>query len=240
MNHYSLGLTDRDRVDNAFGGGFPTGSVVLIEGVDGAGKSVISQRCLYGMLTEGTSVGYLSTELTSGKFIDQMHSLNYDVVPYLLNGRLLFFRAPIETATAEPAPLLSRLVNATALWQADVVYIDSFGALFRNDSLVAAAAETDNVDRVMDQLVRRFTQVTEGETTIVLTTGPHAISEDAAASLRSVVDVLLELETNAVGQDIRRSIRVKRFAGMQRPVDDTIGFSVQQGRGLTIESRTIA
>jgi flagellar protein FlaH len=74
----------------------------------------------------------------------------------------------------------------------------------------------------------------------VLTTGPHAIPEAAAASLRRVVDVLLELETNAVGQDIRRSIRVKRFAGMQRPVDDTIGFSVQQGRGLTIESRTIA
>jgi flagellar protein FlaH len=33
---------------------------------------------------------------------------------------------------------------------------------------------------------------------------------------------------------------VRRFAGMASPVDDTIGFSVEQGRGITIESRTIA
>jgi len=43
-----------------------------------------------------------------------------------------------------------------------------------------------------------------------------------------------------VGNDIRRQVQVKRFAGMGEQVGDTIGFSVRSGTGIVIESRTVA
>ena len=66
------------------------------------------------------------------------------------------------------------------------------------------------------------------------------LTERSLRPLRSAADVFFELQSEAVGNDIRKKALVRRFAGMKSPVDDTIGFSVQQGRGLVIESRTIA
>ena len=80
---YSLGLEDRDRLNKELGGGIPPGSIVLVEGAYGAGKSVTSQRFLYGICQEGNTVTYLSTEFTTSGFIQQMHSLDYDVVDLL-------------------------------------------------------------------------------------------------------------------------------------------------------------
>jgi flagellar protein FlaH len=75
---------------------------------------------------------------------------------------------------------------------------------------------------------------------VVLTVDPGRLTERALRPLRSAADVYLELRSEAVGQEIRKKALVRRFAGMKRPVDDTVAFSVQQGRGVVIESRTIA
>ncbi|ELY65404.1 ATPase domain-containing protein [Natronococcus jeotgali] len=240
-DHYSIGLTDRDRVNNAVGDGIPTGSIVLIEGEDGAGKSALSQRFAYGMATEGTDVTYVSSELEAGEFVDQMHSLSYDVVDLLLSERLLFLHANVDTRDAGPTrQLLARLVDAERLWRADVVYVDTLSALLRHDPDYEAGGEADEEDRVIQRLVTFLRRMTRGGKSIVLTVDPGGIDADALHPLRSVADVYLDIETTAVGQEVRRSIRVRRFQNMNAPVDDTIGFSVQQGRGVSIISRTVA
>jgi len=82
---YSLGLDDHDRLNKELGGGIPPGSIVLVEGDYGAGKSAMSQRFTYGLCEEGTMVTTLSTELTVGSFLEQMHSLAYDMVDHMLD-----------------------------------------------------------------------------------------------------------------------------------------------------------
>ena len=47
-NLYSLGLDSRDRLNHELGGGFPKGSIVLVEGDYGAGKGAMSQRFSFG------------------------------------------------------------------------------------------------------------------------------------------------------------------------------------------------
>lgn len=241
MNHYSIGLADKDRVNNAFGGGFPEGSIVLLEGTDGAGKSVIAQRCAYGMVSEGTAVAYVSTELRAPEFVEQMHSLSYDVVRPLLDDRLLFLHAPVAMRGSEDdRDLLGRLFGADTMWQADVVFVDSFGAILRNDPSFDDAAADGDGDHAMERIVRSFKRAVASGRMVFLTIDPTGLDETALGPLRSIADVYLTIETSTVGQDVRRSMVVRRFAGMASPVDDTIGFSVEQGRGITIESRTIA
>ncbi len=241
VEHYSLGLTDRDRVDTAFGGGLPEGSVVLIEGEDGAGKSALCQRFSYGMAEEGTRVTYISTELESWEFVQQMHSLSYDVVDHLLGERTLFLHADVDTHDeGESRQLLARFAGAKTLWKADVIYVDTLTALLRNDPNYEATVASGDEDHVIQRLVSLLQQRTLTDRTIVLTADPTSVSDDALRPLRNVANVYFELETKSVGQEIRRNVRVRRFQNMNSPVDDSIGFSVQQGRGLSIVSRTVA
>lgn len=240
-DYYSLGLEGRDRVNTAFGGGIPDGSLVLVEGEDGAGKSAISQRLSYGMAEEGVYVTYISTELESWEFVEQMHSLSYDVVEHLLGEQLLFLHADVDTiGDGEKRKLLSRFVNATTLWRADVVFVDSLTGLLRNDPSFEAVSGTGDEDHVVQRLISFLRKVTQQDKTVILTVDPTSVTENALRPLRNVADVYFEIETNTVGQEIRRQIRVRRFQNMKTPVDDSIGFTVQQGRGMSIVSRTVA
>ncbi|WP_267641778.1 ATPase domain-containing protein [Haloarchaeobius amylolyticus] len=240
-DYYSLGLTDTDRVNHAFGGGIPAGSIVLVEGVDGAGKSVLSQRIAYGVADEDAYVGYVSTELTAGEFIRQMHSLSYDVVDHLLSGKVLFLHADVDThRNGDRRELLSRLTQPSLLWQGDVVVVDAFSAFLRNDPTFDAITGVGDEDHKMENVLTYLQGMTAKGKSVVLTVDPDAVTEKAMTPIRSVADVFLQIETETVGQAIRRTIRVRRFTNMRDPVDDSIGFNVQQGRGLTIVNRTVA
>ncbi|WP_339105746.1 ATPase domain-containing protein [Haloterrigena salinisoli] len=240
-DYHSIGLTGRDRVNNAIGGGIPEGSVVLIEGEDGAGKSALSQRFSYGMATEDASVTYISTELECWEFVQQMNSLSYDVVDLLLNEQLLFLHANVDTHDrGRNRQLLARFASAETLWKADVVYVDTLSALLRNDPNYEAVTDEGDEDHVIQRLVTFLRHVTTRGKTVVLTIDPTSVRDDALRPLRNVADVYFQIETNAVGQEIRRKILVRRFQNMRNPVDDSIGFNVQQGRGISIVSRTVA
>jgi flagellar protein FlaH len=240
-DHYSLGLDDRDRVDNAIGGGLPAGSVALIEGEDGAGKSALCQRFAYGMATESAYVAYISSELESWEFVQQMHSLSYDVVELLLEGQLLFLHADVDThQTGKKRRLLARLTDAETLWRGDVIYIDTLSALLRNDPNYEAVVDSGEEDHVIQRLVSFLRQITMQNKSVVFTVDPTSVTEDALRPLRNIADIYLQIETNTVGQEIRRNLKVKRFQNMKNPVDDTIGFNVQQGRGVSIVNRTVA
>ncbi|MFA7342528.1 MAG: ATPase domain-containing protein, partial [Candidatus Methanomethylophilaceae archaeon] len=80
----------RDEFAKKIGLGLPSSSLALIEGEEGSGRSVVSQRLTYGLLENGFSVTYISTELTLKDFINQMYSMKYHIGPYLINTRLKF------------------------------------------------------------------------------------------------------------------------------------------------------
>ena len=245
-NLLSIGLGERDRLNAELGGGIPRGSIVLIEGDYGAGKSALSQRFSYGLVEEGASTTLLSTELTVRGFIDQMHSLEYDVVKPLLSEQLLFLHADFDAGGAfsdgegERKELLTRLMKAEAMWRSDVIFLDTFDAIFRNDPTFEALVRKNEERQAALEIISFFREVISRGKVVVLTVDPSAVDDDAIGPFRSIADVFLELEMIEVGSDIRRQINVKRFAGMGEQVGDTIGFSVRSGTGIVIESRSVA
>lgn len=247
-DRYSLGLRSRDRVDQAFGGGFPAGSVVLLEGGHGVGKSVLVQRFTHGMATEGTRVSHVSTDGGAADFLAQMASLSYDAVDHLLEERVLFLSADLDThrpaADADAAvgdrQLLGRLAAAETLWRADVIVIDGLDALLRNDPRFDAVAAAGDGDHAMQSFVAFLERVVSGSKTVILTVNGEGVADRDLRPLRDAAGVYLRLDARAVGREVRRSVVVERFAEMRDPVDDTVGFAVRQGRGIVIESRTVA
>ncbi|CCQ37324.1 fla cluster protein FlaH [Natronomonas moolapensis 8.8.11] len=247
-NIRSLGLEDHDRLNKELGGGIPRGSIVLMEGDYGAGKSAISQRFAYGFCEEETTVSFLSTELTVGGFLDQMHSLSYDVVDHLLDERLLFLHANLDTGGVlsggnddeSRMDLLTRLMDAETMWTADVVIVDTFDAILRNDPTFEALIRKNEERQAALEIISFFRDMISEGKIIVLTVDPSTVDGDAIGPFRAIADVFIELEMVEVGNDVRRQVSVKRFAGMGEQVGDTIGYSVRSGTGIVIESRSVA
>ncbi|MEF8825790.1 MAG: ATPase domain-containing protein [Halapricum sp.] len=244
---FSLGLDERDRLNKELGGGIPPGSIVLIEGDYGAGKSAMSQRFTYGLCEEGHRVTMLSTELTVGSFLDQMHSLNYDMVEHMLDENVLFLHADIgdsntfsDEEDSDRKDLLKRLMDANVMWDADVIVVDTFDAILRNDPKFEALVRKNEERQAALEIISFFREIIAQGKVIVLTVDPSTLDEDAIGPFRSIADVFLELEMIEVGNDVRRQIAVKRFAGMGEQVGDSIGYSVRSGTGIVIESRSVA
>lgn len=236
MNHLSVGLEARDRVNHAIGGGFPDESLVLVEGGTGAGKSVLTSRFAYGFCEEETTVGLASTQSSAKEYLKQMYTLSYGVTDHLLDDRLRYFQVP----AGGKRPLLNRFLEPGVLWDARVIAVDGFGSLCRNDRRFSTLLGSGLEDQAMERIVAKLDKALTAGKIIILTIDPGEVTDQALRPLRSAADVYLELQSETVGQEIRKKALVRRFAGMKRPVDDTIGFSIQQGRGVVIESRTIA
>jgi flagellar protein FlaH len=246
---YSLGLDEHDRLNAELGGGIPPGSIILVEGDYGAGKSAMSQRFAYGLTQENNDVTMLSTELTVGSFLDQMHSLSYDVVDAILDENLLFLHADIgdgntfsggDEDEGDRKELLKRLMEAEVMWDADVVIIDTFDAILRNDPKFEALVRQNEERQAALEIISFFREVISSGRCIMLTVDPSTLDEEAIGPFRAIADVFMELEMVEVGNDVRRQISVKRFAGMGEQVGDSVGFSVRSGTGIVIESRSVA
>ncbi|WP_311171116.1 ATPase domain-containing protein [Halobellus ordinarius] len=247
-NQYSIGLQEHDRLEKELGGGLPVGSIVLIEGDYGAGKSVLSQRFTYGFTQEDIVTTLVSTELGVRGFLDQMHSLTYDMVKPMLDEEMLFIPAEIDASGTltgsesddERKQLLKRMMEAETMWDADVILVDTFDAILRNDPKFEALVRQNEERQAALEIISFFRDLTTKGKTIVLTVDPSTVDEEAIGPFRSIADVYLELEMVEVGNDVRRNIFVKRFAGMGEQVGDRIGFSVRSGIGIVIESRSVA
>jgi Predicted ATPases involved in biogenesis of archaeal flagella len=245
---YSLGLDDHDRLNKELGGGIPPGSIVLVEGDYGAGKSAMSQRFTYGLCEEGHDVTMLSTELTVGSFLDQMNSLSYDMVDHILDENCLFLHADIgdtnalrgDQADTDRKDLLKRLMEAEVMWGTDVIIIDTFDSILRNDPKFEALVRQNEERQAALEIIGFFRDIISRGKVIVLTVDPSTLDEEAIGPFRSIADVFLELEMVEVGNDIRRQVAVKRFAGMGEQVGDSVGYSVRSGTGIVIESRSVA
>jgi flagellar protein FlaH len=249
-NLISLGLEDRDRLNDELGGGFPRGSIVIVEGQFGAGKSAMSQRISKGVCEEGHTATYLSTELTVKGFIEQMHSLEYNMEHHLLNENILFLHGDIDTTDTLMAPdnqdnenrkeLLKRLMEAETMWDAEIIIIDTFDAILRNDPKFEELVRQGEERQAALEIISFFREVIAQGKVVVLTVDPSTVDSDALSPFRAIADVYLELEMVEVGNDTRRHIGVKRFVGMGEQVGDTVGFSVRAGIGIVIESRNVA
>lgn len=218
---FPIGLK-ADELHVKLGGGIPQGSVVYIEGPEGSGRSVLSQRLAYGFLMNEASVTFVSTEMTIKAFIDQMYSLEYKVGPFMLNNKLSYMPVyPLLGDSLARDDFLDKLVNSSALYDRDILIVDSFSSLVNR--------KLD--DKQAMSLMGFLKKITKMNKTVVLT------AETGIASLeplRLASDVYLFMNMKS-GSSITREIHVKRFLRARGQVDDTMKYRVEARSGLVIE-----
>ena len=222
---------DRDELNQKLGGGLPVGAVVLVEGSYGSGKSVISQRVTYGLLTNGYTVTYVTSELTFRAFLEQMQSLNYPVVSYVLDEKLKVFPVyPLLGKSKKRGNFLATIMSSPQLFETNVTIFDTFSSLVKYD------LNPQNVYETLEFLKR----ICLKEKTIVITIDPSDLSEDVLSAIRGTVDIYMELQTSMIGGELRRNIVVKRYNLANADIAEVIGFRVVPRIGLLTEIAEVA
>lgn len=209
-------------LDSKMGGGIPAGSLTLIEGTSGAGKSVLSQQILWGALQDGFHAALFTTENAVKSLMSQMQSIDLDILDFLLLGKCRVY--PVE---------LSRLGQgaATILFQAikheqhrDVIVIDSL------TSAIVDAKNQQDIIRFFEECKRLCA---EGKTVIV-TLHTQAIDGDLLASIRSMCDAHLVLRSEQDGQRIVKTLEVAKIRGAASVTGAIVGFDVEPGWGMRV------
>jgi len=70
---------EEDGFAQRFGQAIPDGSLVLLEGEEGTGKSIFCQRFCFSFLKNGYTCSYISTQYTVKTFLRQVTSVGYDM-----------------------------------------------------------------------------------------------------------------------------------------------------------------
>ncbi len=223
---------ERDELHRWMGGGIPRGSLVLIEGGLGAGKSVLSERLIYGFLSNDLSCSFLSTEMPLKDFIRQMLSLGYDISSHLLDGRLFFSSAylALTNATRERDPLTAILANDHVMGR-DVVLLDSFDPLVYG---VGRSPET------VLELTAHLKKLGNTGRVLIIASDPQRSDETLIEALRSVADISIQLEARQMASSIKRRMTIVRFLKPGSRFTNMIGFRVEPGIGFVIEISMVA
>jgi len=222
----------RDELARSIGGGIPRSSLTVIEGPDGAGKSVIVQRLAYGFLQNGATVSYLSTELTTQGFIEQMASLEYDVKYEMLDEKMFFISLyPYYGQGRLQENFLDILVRSKKMFEKDVIILDTLSFLLVDDHL-----SQDDAFAFM-QFLKRLNQLGK---TIILGVDPEHINQRLLTLIRSACDIIMHLEMRTFAGSTVRVINVKRFKRSGGDVLTAIPFRVEPQKGLVIEIVTFS
>lgn len=252
---------EQDELSERMGGGLPRGAIMVIEAPYGAGKSIVSQRMMYGLLANGHTVGTVSTELTTLGFIDQMKSLNYPIEQSMLKRDLVYLPVyPLLGARQTPHDLLSRLRNAKAIYDKEVVVVDTISKLFQDQLRIfqergvpPSKSTSQGGLTQIHELTPEQALMNEAEETLytmkrlaasgktfIITIEPDQTPKDVLTLFRDASDIHIGLDFSLQGNAAQRRIVVNRFSRAKGRFGDVVGYRVEPGVGLVIEIKSVS
>ncbi|MCZ7398556.1 MAG: ATPase [Candidatus Methanoperedens sp.] len=224
MAGYSF-LLDRDELNQMLGGGFPKGSLIMIDGPSGSGKSALCERFAYGLLDNKHTVTYISTQLTTKNFIRQMNSLDYPIGIKLLKGELLYI--PVFPLLKESTPridFVQRLMGAEVLFEKNVIIIDTLSALVRYSI---------NQEKSLE-LISFFKKLSGVQKTIILTIDSTEMPPNIVTEFKDAAEILMTIKMRQMGSEILRTIVINKYSRPEIQVGALIGFKVEARSGVMI------
>ncbi len=221
---------EQDSLANAMGLRLPNRSLWMIQGEVGSGKSLVSQRLVFGLLENGSKVLVVTTELTTRGWIEQMESIGYPITDYIASGRLLVFSRFGVIAETKDGVDLFDVLDSEAIEKSDVVVVDSASAL------MPTGLETVEQVNVLQKLRR----VCSESRSLLLTVDPSEMDGKLLHKLRSSCEILLDMQSGFVGGEIKRTIVVTRFLRAAGPVQSSVGWRVEPYMGFIVDITAVS
>jgi len=223
---------EKDGFAQRFGKAIPDGSLVFIEGKEGAGKSIFCQRFCCSFLVNGHTCSYISTQYTIKSFLRQTASVGYNARKHLMKGKLFFISTEVMLAETLPKEtFLEGLTTTEKLFDPEIIVIDSLSTLL-NKSL--------NMDNLVD-LTSFFNRLTGSGKIIIVTGNPNEWPAEIHNAFKMICDINFKVTRESMpGIGIVHNIYLEKFNGAHHRFEPLTTFSVKPGTGLAIETSGVA
>lgn len=222
---------ENDEFHKKLGGGIPKGTLGVLIGENGSGKSVVCQRITYGLLKNGVSVSYVSTQLTTVDFIKQMSSLGYSVESDVISGNLSFFPVyPLISELKERQDYLNKLISGRSIFEKDVIIIDSFSSLVKFDINPKSAID----------IVGFLKRITATGRAVILTVLSDEMDREALLEVESTATLVGECSLRKFGTDVKNVMVIKKYNFALQQYQKQIAFRVEPKIGLVVEIAAVA
>ncbi|HPS88661.1 MAG TPA: ATPase domain-containing protein [Methanosarcina vacuolata] len=213
-------------IDKKLEGGIPAGSLCLLEGAKGSGKSIFMQQIMLGALNQDKKVLALTTEKTSRNLLNNMESLNQDISDYFIIGRSKIFE--INASYVEENPelsnnLLERMLKCVNDCDEELILIDSL-------TILAVSAS----ENTLLNFFRECVKLCDKGKTILISVHGYAFSQEVLYRLRSVCDSCLELRIEQVGDKLIKTMEIQKLRGARKTTGNMLSFDVNSECGLKI------
>jgi|SRR5665647_423708 len=215
-----------DEIDKKLGEGIPLGSLVLIEGENDTGKSVLCQQMTYGGLNQLHRIAYYSTENTIKSMLGQMESLSLDISDFYSWGYFRIFPVHlegVEWTSDQMKGTLHLLATHLKSIRERVIIIDSL-TMFTTYS---------GEDGIFEFLTKLKNFCDKGYT-IFITLHQHAFKEDTLVRVRSSCDCHLFLRKEQLTDRYISVMEVSKIRGAKKSTGNIVSFEVQPGYGIRI------
>lgn len=221
---------ETDSLADSMGLRLPNRSLFLLQGGVGAGKSLISQRLVHGMVHNGVKVLVITTELTTRGWIEQMESIGYGMTDFLREGRVMVLSRYGTVAESRSDVTLHDVLASPAIPAADVIVLDSASSLMPQGMSKAEQFE----------LIQQFRKVASDGRSFMLCADPEEMDSSLLHSLRASAEVVLDLENAMIGGSLKRSIVVTRFLRAAGPIQTSVGWRVEPGMGFIVDITAVS
>jgi len=223
-------ILEQDSLANSMGLKIPNRGLMLIQGSVGGGKSLISQRMIFGLLENECKVLVITTELTTRGWVEQMESVGYYVTEHIASGRCIVFSRYGIIAEAVPGAGLNEILDSPAWLEADVIVLDT------GSSLMPKGLDEDGRIQLMQRLRKK---VASGRT-LIMTADPIEMDDQLLHAFRSSSEVVIDLANQLIGGEMKRNLLITRFLRAAGPVQSSVGWRVEPGMGFIVDITAVS
>ncbi len=213
-------------IDRKMDDGIPVESLSLFEGVNDAGKSILLQQIMWGALNQGKTVLAINTEKISKDLLRKMEKLSLDVSDYFILGRTRIFEIDGNYVENNPhlnEKLLQLLLECIKECKEEVIIIDSLTVFVVNSS----------ENTVLNFFTECMKLCNKGKTILISVHG-YAFSEALLSRVRTICDAYLELRIEQVGDQLVKTMEIKKLRGARKINGNSLSFDVDSNYGLKI------
>ncbi|MDA4113543.1 MAG: hypothetical protein OK474_05830 [Thaumarchaeota archaeon] len=218
--------TGNSKLDSFLSGGFPRGSLILVSGNPGTGKTIFTASFLYnGAVLDGENGIYISFCEGKRSFFENMNSLGLDFERLEKQGRFRFMEMFTTTKEGMGA-ITGEMLRAIKEFGAKRLVIDSYSVMAQ--ALGGPYEGRQVLHTVLGKIVRNL-----GCTTLVIGEQPSGDTRIGDGAEEFVADGVINLKLT-----IPREMEIRKMRGTKLKTRDLI-YTIDRGfRVLTTDLMT--
>ncbi len=213
-------LTGIEGLDKLIQGGLPKGSITLISGTPGTGKSILCSQIAYTNALNGKKCLYLNLEQNEGRLENQMEQFGW--TPQKVSKSLNV--VPVDSASPDD---IGYLVGEITKVKYDIIILDSLDSISSNPATLGELGEKkvqkieettfpmmlDGVILGRLKLKKIFSAIAKSGATAILTTekveGAQGISRDTISEF--LCDGIIVLTFSSIAGGASRTLEIRKM-----------------------------